>query len=528
MEEIRKQIDVGDWHSNLSQDEWTLLPVPGSRVSARFLVVSVVKHFIDLEMQHAAVVVDEKLYIVGGSRNGRYLSDVQVFDLRSLTWSSLKLKTESSSGENTTEEEDVSLREAFPAISDHRMIKWGNKLLLIGGYSKISSDNMSVQFIDLETHLCGVINASGNVPVSRGGHSITLVGSRVFVFGGEDKNRRLLNDLYMLDLETMTWDLLETTQTRPVPRFDHTAATHSGRYLLIFGGCSHSIFFSDLHILDLQTMEWSQPHVQGDAVSPRAGHAGITIDENWYIVGGGDNSTGCLETLVLNMSKLVWSTSAYVEARHPLASEGLSVCSASVFGENILVAFGGYNGKYNNDIFVMRLKPEKSSHPKIYKSPAAAAAAASVTAAYAIAKSDKSDYPPPAKPTLNGIGNNSSERDIRTRIDTIKEEKGKLESSVAETQVENSKLREKIDEVNSSHAELSQELQSVQGQLISERSRCFKLEAQIAELQKALESGQSIEAEVEMLRRQKSAFEEGEDGTVRRQGSGGVWGWIAR
>lgn len=46
----------------------------------------------------------------------------QVFDLRSLTWSSLKLKTESSSGENTTEEEDVSLREAFPAISDHRMV----------------------------------------------------------------------------------------------------------------------------------------------------------------------------------------------------------------------------------------------------------------------------------------------------------------------------------------------------------------------------------------------------------------------
>ena len=30
--------------------------------------------------------------------------------------------------------------------------------------------------------------------------------------------------------------------------------------------------------------------------------------------------------------------------------QGLSVCSASVFGENILVAFGGYNGKYNNDV----------------------------------------------------------------------------------------------------------------------------------------------------------------------------------
>lgn len=53
-------------------------------------------------------------------------------------------------------------------------------------------------------------------------------------------------------------------------------------------------------------------------------------------------------------------------------------------------------------------------------------------------------------------------------------------------------------------------------------------QAQIAELQKALESGQSIEAEVEMLRRQRSVSDEGEDGTVQRQGSGGVWGLFGR
>lgn len=32
----------------------------------------------------------------------------------------------------------------------------------------------------------------------------------MLVFGGEDKNRRLLNDLHVLDLETMTWDVVET------------------------------------------------------------------------------------------------------------------------------------------------------------------------------------------------------------------------------------------------------------------------------------------------------------------------------
>lgn len=40
----------------------------------------------------------------------------------------------------------------------------------------------------------------------------------------------------------------------PAPRFDHTATVHANRYLLIFGGSSHSTCFSDLHVLDLQTV----------------------------------------------------------------------------------------------------------------------------------------------------------------------------------------------------------------------------------------------------------------------------------
>jgi hypothetical protein len=46
--------------------------------------------------------------------------------------------------------------------------------------------------------------------VSRGGHSVTLVGSRLIIFGGEDRNRKLLNNVYALDLETMTWDVVAT------------------------------------------------------------------------------------------------------------------------------------------------------------------------------------------------------------------------------------------------------------------------------------------------------------------------------
>ncbi|XAR72154.1 hypothetical protein NMG60_11018695 [Bertholletia excelsa] len=500
--------ESSNWHLDLSYDQWVAPSVSGPRPSARY--------------KHAAAVVDGKLYISGGSRNGRYLSDVQVLDLKTLTWSTLKLNTEPN-----TDKENVS-KEVLPATSGHSMIKWGNKLLLLGGHSKSATDSVTVRFIDLESHHCGVVETSGKVPVARGGQSVTVVGSRLFMFGGEDKHRRLLSDVHVLDLETMTWDFMETKQTPPAPRFDHTAAVHAERYLLIFGGCSHSIFFNDVHVLDLETMEWTQPQIQGDLVTPRAGHAGITIDENWYIVGGGDNRSGAPETLLLNMSKLVVSVLTGVKGRDPLASEGLSVCSALIDGEKILVAFGGYNGKYNNEVFVMRPKPRDSPQPKILQSPAAAAAAASVTAAYAITKSGK-DIAEVEDSNTKAAKANGYQHDISIDINASREEKKALESALQEVRTENSSLKAKIDETSSTHADLSKELQSVQGQLVAERSRCAKLEAQIAELQKILESLPSVEEEVQLLRRQKSALEHDVElaASTQRQNSGGVWKWIA-
>ncbi|CAL5404317.1 unnamed protein product [Camellia sinensis] len=503
--------ESSNWHLELTYDHWVALSVSGPRPSARY--------------KHATAVVDEKLYLSGGSRNGRYLSDVQVFNLKNLAWSTLKLSTES----NADETKDSVSQEILPATSGHSMFKWGNKLLLVGGHSKNIFDSVTVRFIDLESYHCGIVETSGRVPVARGGQSVTLVGSRLIMFGGEDRLRRLLNDVHVLDLETMVWDVLETTQTPPAPRFDHTAAVNAERYLLIFGGCSHSIFFNDVHVLDLQTMEWSQPQIQGDMVTPRAGHASITIDENWYIVGGGDNRSGAPETLVLNMSKLVMSVLTSVEGRDPLASEGLSVSSVLLDGEKILIAFGGYNGKYNNEVYVMRPKPSDSPHPKIFQSPAAAAAAASVTAAYALTTSGKLDLSETEDSIIKVVQANGSQRDLSIEVNTVREEKKVLESALEEVRAENSSLKGKIDETTSTYTDFFKELQSVQGQLVAERSRCAKLEAQIAELQKMLESLPSIEEEVQLLRRQKSAFERDMElaSTVQGKSSGGVWKWIA-
>nr|GMD42203.1 acyl-CoA-binding domain-containing protein 4 [Ipomoea batatas] len=227
---------------------------------------------------------------------------------------------------------------------------------------------MPVKVFDLQSHTWSTLKTYGKPPVSRGGHSVTLAGTTLVIFGGQDANRSLLNDLHILDLETMTWDEMDTLGVSPSPRSDHAAAVHAERYL-IFGGGSHATCFNDLHVLDLQTMEWSRPTQQGEIPSPRAGHAGATVGENWFIVGGGNNKSGVSETVVLNMSALVWSVVTTVQGRVPLASEGSSLTLSSCNGEDVLVSFGGYNGRYSNEVNVLKPSHKSTLQSKMVETP---------------------------------------------------------------------------------------------------------------------------------------------------------------
>ena len=53
-------------------------------------------------------------------------------------------------------------------------------------------------------------------------------------------------------------------------------------------------------------MEWSRPTQHGEIPTPRAGHAGVTAGENWFIVGGGDNKSGKCLTLKSNRRLLLF------------------------------------------------------------------------------------------------------------------------------------------------------------------------------------------------------------------------------
>ncbi|KAK1401719.1 ACB domain-containing protein [Heracleum sosnowskyi] len=494
-------------------DQWVAPLVSGPRPKARY--------------EHGAAVIDDKMYIYGGNHNGRYLNDVQVLDLRNWTWSRAEVKAP-----------PVALEPSSVIASScagHSLIPWGkDKLLSIAGHTKDPSESMQVKVFDLQTFSWSALKTYGKPPVSRGGQSATLVGTSVVIFGGQDAKRSLLNDLHILDLETLTWDEIETLGVPPSPRSDHAAAVHAERYLLIFGGGSHATCFNDLHVLDLQTMEWSRPTQQGEVPSPRAGHAGATVGESWFIAGGGDNKSGAPETVVLNMSTLAWSVVTTVQGRVPLASEGLSLVLSSYSGEDVLVSFGGYNGRYSNEVNVLKPSHKSSLQSKLDTPvPDSVSGVHNATNATRDVESDneasqegkireivmdKVDSEPKIK---------NFEQTSEQMLAALKIEKADLESSLSKEKLQSIQLKHQVEEAENRNTDLYKELQSVRGQLASEQSRCFKLEVDVAELRQKLQNMETLQKELELLQRQKAASEQAALSAKQSQGSGGVWGWLA-
>ncbi|OAY82431.1 Acyl-CoA-binding domain-containing protein 4 [Ananas comosus] len=480
--------------------------------------------------EHGAAIVGEKMYIFGGNYNGRYLSDLQVLDLRSLTWSKIEAKTQAGSPESSS-------TIAVSPCAGHSLISWEGKILSIAGHTKDPSETVSVKEFDPRTSTWSNLKTYGKPPISRGGQSVTLVGTTLVMFGGEDAKRSLLNDLHILDLETMTWDDIEAIGIPPSPRSGHVAACHAERYLLIFGGGSHATCFNDLHVLDLQTMEWSRPKQQGLVPGPRAGHAGATIGESWYIVGGGDNKTGASETLVLNMSALVWSVVTTVQGRVPLATEGLSLVPCTYNGEDFLVSFGGYNGRYSNDVYVLKPSHKSDIESKMVDGPVSQPD--SVNPLF-ISPNASRDVEPEIEATtqdgkireivmdnVDSAANIRSEETSEKLLEALKAEKEELEATLNKEQLQTLQLKQELADAENRNSELTKELQSIRGQLAAEQSRCFKLEVDVAELRQKLQSMEALQKEVELLQRQKAASEQAALNAKQRQSSGGMWGWIA-
>ncbi|KAL2369737.1 hypothetical protein RJ035_008174 [Blastomyces gilchristii] len=105
-----------------------------------------------------------------------------------------------------------------------------------------SGHNTSSGPTNLSGLVCNVHRTTGREPHPLVGPSSTVLGDKLYVFGGRLQSRSrpelLTNEMYELDLVRRHWTKLETTGDIPPPRYFHTVCALGDSKLVCYGGMS--------------------------------------------------------------------------------------------------------------------------------------------------------------------------------------------------------------------------------------------------------------------------------------------------
>lgn len=222
--------------------------------------------------------------------------------------------------------------------------------------------------------VCNVHKSTGKEPHALVGATTTILGDKLYVFGGRVLSRRrppLTSDLYELDLIRRHWTRIETSGDIPPPRYFHSVCALGDTKLICYGGMSPApspsnqiglqqtgamesqpevVVLSDIHIYDVPTRKWmyiptastpqgryahcaavvpsaavftsanaplSAIHHNPSSEKPNQGTLGVDLDgtggAEMIIVGGQDSANHYIEQVsVFNLRSLKWT------ATHPL------------------------------------------------------------------------------------------------------------------------------------------------------------------------------------------------------------------
>lgn len=122
--------------------------------------------------------------------------------------------------------------------------------------------------------LCNVHRTSGREPHPLVGATTTIVGDKLYVFGGRILSRSrptpLTSDLYELDLIRRHWTKLDTNGDIPPPRYFHSMCALGDTKMVCYGGMSPAqntggavegqgdvTVMSDIYIYDVPTRKWT-------------------------------------------------------------------------------------------------------------------------------------------------------------------------------------------------------------------------------------------------------------------------------
>ncbi|KAL9129598.1 MAG: hypothetical protein Q9217_001986 [Psora testacea] len=231
------------------------------------------------------IIIEMSRHTTSGSRRSTLDSNVsapspsQIFDDRFKPASSSYLADMNSSSES-------SLNQAIQDVQNNADVTYGPKPGEAASVSATCSPALGSQApatssgtTNLSGLVCNVHKCTGKEPHGLVGATTTILGDKMYVFGGRILSRRrpyLSSDIYQLDLIRRHWTKVQTTGDIPAPRYFHSVCPLGDTKLICYGGMSTApsqaqtgnsqdaadpngemAVMSDIHVYDAATHTWT-------------------------------------------------------------------------------------------------------------------------------------------------------------------------------------------------------------------------------------------------------------------------------
>ena len=216
---------------------------------------------------------------------------------------------------------------------------------------------------DLILYWCNLDTNHKSLVGCRSSHSISVIGNKIYLFGGEIIARTPINSkFYVRDIISQsgdTWNLLDiTSDIEPIPRVAHSQAV-IGKNIWIFGGrqgiTMKELALNDLWKFNTVTASWRCiNNYKGIAPIPRSFHKMVSLGDKLYIYGGCSKQGRLSDLYCFDTINNIWEDFSHITTPKGLPGRGGAGFLGSTCG-NYLFVVGGFCGYESNAVYKFSL-----------------------------------------------------------------------------------------------------------------------------------------------------------------------------
>lgn len=298
------------WVLNTEDCKWQKLEVTGDHIPSL--------------TEHTMVNYQNELYVFGGHNLGVFSNVLYKFSPSTNTWSVVETKGDIPSPR-----------------SGHSAVVSSDKMYIHGGYwfEHVMSPEYynDIYVFDFKTSTWTKLETVEHF-TCRKQHICELVENRIFIYGGITYKDTSLNDLIIHNLEDNTISKqLNVYGYIPTSRYAASSATY-GNKIIFYGGSSNTSYMNDIYVLDTDTLKWTLCWTPYEL--PRRKNHTMFIDGNSIFIYGGkivnNRKPVSNEVTVLNnLTTLVWKSSDYAERIRDLKKKSEKLMKYSVGTEDV-------------------------------------------------------------------------------------------------------------------------------------------------------------------------------------------------